>query len=94
MATNINALKNRWLNIYLLVNPYQKRVLLIFTICLLSTALMLMEALIYREAVNDITGLFVQKARNGSKVAEEGTPAQLIEQGGWFADFARAGENE
>ena len=79
MATNKNALKNRWLNIYLLVKPYKKRVLLIFTISLLSTALTLMEPLIYREAVNDITGLFVQKARNDVKT-EMGIDTETSEE--------------
>lgn len=56
--------KNVWLNIYRLVKPYRKKLVLVCTISLLATAVTLLEPLIYREAVNDITGLFVQQARN------------------------------
>jgi ATP-binding cassette, subfamily B, bacterial len=67
MATERKAKKDVWLNIYRLVKPYQKGLLVVFIISLLSTAVTLMEPLIYREAVNDIAGLFVQKARNDVK---------------------------
>jgi len=62
-----NLKKNVWLSIYRLVKPYKKILLLVFTISLLSTLVSLVEPLIYREAVNDIAGLFVQKARNDVK---------------------------
>jgi ABC-type multidrug transport system fused ATPase/permease subunit len=56
-----------WQNLYRLVQPYRKKLLWVFLISLLSTGVALLEPLIYREAVNDIAGLFVQKARNEVK---------------------------
>lgn len=62
-----NAKKNVWLSIYRLVQPHKRRLLLVFFISLLGTAITLAEPLIYREAINDVAGLFVQKARNDVK---------------------------
>ncbi len=59
--------KNVWQNIYRLIKPYKKGLLSVFVISLLSTCVSLFEPLIYREAVNDIAGLFVQQARNDVK---------------------------
>ena len=56
-----------WQNLYRLVQPYRKKLLWVFLIGLRSTGVALLEPLIYREAVNDIAGLFVQKARNEVK---------------------------
>jgi ABC-type multidrug transport system fused ATPase/permease subunit len=56
-----------WQHLYRLVQPYRKKLLWVFLIGLLSTGVALLEPLIYREAVNDIAGLFVQKARNEVK---------------------------
>ena len=67
MTAEINTKKGVWLSIYRLVMPYKKRLLLIFIISLLATAVTLVQPLIYREAVNDIAGLYVQKARNDVK---------------------------
>jgi len=66
MADN-NPKKNVWLNILLLVQPYRKKLLFVFVISLLATAITVVEPLIYREAVNDIAGLFIQRARNDVK---------------------------
>lgn len=55
--------KNVWLNIIRLVAPYKKRLSTIFLISLLATTVTLVEPLIYREAINDISGLFVHQAR-------------------------------
>jgi len=59
--------KEVWRNIIRLVQPYKKGLLTVFIISLLSTGVTLIEPLIYREAVNDISGLFVQRARNDVK---------------------------
>jgi ABC-type multidrug transport system fused ATPase/permease subunit len=59
--------KNVWQNIVRLIRPYKKGLLSVFIISLLSTAVTLVQPLIYREAVNDIAGLFVQDARNDVK---------------------------
>jgi ABC-type multidrug transport system fused ATPase/permease subunit len=78
MADLKNSKKNVWLSIYRLVEPYKKTLLLVFAISLLSTGISLVEPLIYREAVNDIAGLFVQKARNDVK-AEMGIEPETDE---------------
>ncbi len=67
MAADRQQKKDVWQSIYRLVKPYKKGLLLVFTISLLSTGITLLEPLIYREAINDIAGLFVQKARNDVK---------------------------
>jgi len=59
--------KEVWRNIIRLIQPYKKGLLTVFIISLLSTGVTLIEPLIYREAVNDISGLFVQRARNDVK---------------------------
>jgi ATP-binding cassette, subfamily B, bacterial len=72
--------KNVWLSIYRLVQPYKKKLASVFAISLLATAVTLVEPLVYREAVNDIAGLYVQQARNdvktemGVATEEEDTP--------------------
>src|SRR5258708_32028450 len=53
-----------WKSIFGLILPYKKRFFLVVFIGLLSTGANLIEPLIYREAVNDIAGLFVQQAKN------------------------------
>jgi len=59
--------KNVWQNIFRLIRPYKKGLLGVFIISLLSTTVTLIQPLIYREAINDIAGLFVQDARNDVK---------------------------
>ena len=59
--------KNVWQNIFRLVRPYKKGLLSVFIISLLSTGVTLVQPLIYREAINDVAGLFVQDARNDVK---------------------------
>ncbi|HET9825682.1 MAG TPA: ABC transporter ATP-binding protein, partial [Chitinophagaceae bacterium] len=64
MAANDQAKKNAWVNIYRLVKPYKKTFMAVFVISFLATAVTLVTPLIYREAINDIAGLFLQQARN------------------------------
>ena len=75
MATQKEIKKNVWQNIYRLVKPYKRNLIRVFFISLLATAVTLIEPLIYREAVNDIAGLFVQRARNDVK-EEMGMPRE------------------
>lgn len=63
MAGNAGIKRNVWTHIYRLVKPYKRKLTLVFLISLLATGVTLFEPLIYREAVNDIAGLFVQQAR-------------------------------
>ncbi len=71
--------KQVWLHIYRLIKPHRKKFLLAVFITLLSTGATLVEPLVYREAINDIAGLFVEQAkedvRNENILAEESSPA-------------------
>lgn len=71
MDTNDQDKKSVWVNIYRLVKPYKRRLTVVFIISFAATAVTLVTPLIYREAINDIAGLFLQKARNDVK-AEAG----------------------
>lgn len=53
-----------WKNIIGLFFTNKKALALVVFISLLSTGANLVEPLVYREAINDISGLFVQKARD------------------------------
>src|ERR1700735_5645383 len=55
--------KTVWKNIFRLIVPYRKKFLWVVTLGLLSTGASLVEPLIYREAINDVAGLFVRQAR-------------------------------
>jgi ABC-type multidrug transport system fused ATPase/permease subunit len=52
-----------WQNIYRLVIPYKKKFIWVVLLSLLSTGATLIEPLIYREAINDVAGLFVKQAK-------------------------------
>ena len=56
-----------WKNIFRLILPWKKRFFLIVLISLLSTGVNLIEPLIYREAINDIAGLFVRQAKSDTR---------------------------
>lgn len=56
-----------WKNVYRLILPYRKKFLWVVTLGLLSTGVGLIEPLIYREAINDVAGLFVRQARENAQ---------------------------
>ncbi len=56
-----------WKNIISLFFTHKKTLALVVFVSLLSTGANLIEPLIYREAINDISGLFVQKAKDEAK---------------------------
>ena len=56
-----------WKNIFRLILPYRKKFLWVVTLGLLSTGVGLVEPLIYREAINDVAGLFVRQARENAQ---------------------------
>src|ERR1700760_4008478 len=62
-AMNASVKKTVWENIYRLIIPYRKKFLWVVALGLLSTGASLVEPLIYREAINDVAGLFVRQAR-------------------------------
>ena len=55
-------------HLYQLVAPHRRRFLMVAFITLLSTGAGLVEPLIYREAINDIAGLFVKNANDAAKL--------------------------
>lgn len=64
MVDKNSVKRSVWRNIYRLVEPYKRKLLVIFVISMLATGISLVEPLVYREAVNDIAGLFVKQARD------------------------------
>src|SRR5580693_8324727 len=64
---NASAKKTVWRNIFRLIIPYRKKFIWVVTLGLLSTGASLIEPLIYREAINDVAGLFVKQARENAQ---------------------------
>ncbi len=56
-----------WSSIYRLIIPHKKKFFWIVLLSLLSTGASLVEPLIYREAINDVAGLFVKQAKDETK---------------------------
>ena len=50
-----------------LIRPHRRTFVAVVLISLTSTGLTLLEPLIYREAINDVAGLFVQKAKDDTR---------------------------
>src|SRR5450631_2856892 len=67
MATKRRIKKDVWKNIFQLILPHRKKFLWVVTLGLLSTGASLVEPLIYREAINDVAGLFVKQARENAQ---------------------------
>jgi ATP-binding cassette, subfamily B, bacterial len=59
--------KTVWKNILQLILPYRKQFLWVVFLSLLGTGANLVEPLIYREAVNDVAGLFVKQANDAAR---------------------------
>ncbi len=56
-----------WKSIIQLIIPQWRKFILIVFIGLLATGANLIEPLIYREAINDVAGLFIQKAKDETR---------------------------
>lgn len=69
--------KTVWENIIQLIVPYKKQFFWVVLLSLLSTGASLIEPLIYREAVNDVAGLFVKQA-NDAALHKETEPVKKI----------------
>ncbi|MDR3716657.1 MAG: ABC transporter ATP-binding protein [Puia sp.] len=67
MATDRNIKKSVWKKIFGLVFPYKKKFVWVVILGLLGTGASLLEPLIYREAVNDVAGLFVKQAKDSAQ---------------------------
>ena len=60
--------KSTWSNIVKLVLPFKRQFLWIVVLSLLGTGTSLIEPLIYREAINDVAGVFVSQARDSARI--------------------------
>jgi ABC-type multidrug transport system fused ATPase/permease subunit len=67
MAISKKIKKDVWRNIFRLIVPHKKKFAWVVTLGLLSTGASLIEPLIYREAINDVAGLFVRQARENAQ---------------------------
>lgn len=67
MAIEKRIKKDVWKNIFRLIVPHRKKFLWVVALGLLSTGASLVEPLIYREAINDVAGLFVKQARENAQ---------------------------
>src|SRR6267142_6119320 len=78
MVSSSASKKAVWKSIFRLIVPQKKQFLLVVVVSLLSTGVSLIEPLIYREAINDIAGLFVKQAKDDTRKAlgvdENGDP--------------------
>ncbi len=62
-----NAKRNVWKSIARLMLPHKRTLGVLIFLSLLSTANSLIEPLVYREAINDIAGTFVQQTKEDTK---------------------------
>ncbi|HXA02202.1 MAG TPA: ABC transporter ATP-binding protein [Cytophagaceae bacterium] len=67
MKRESSSKKKVWNHIFQLIVPHKKRFILVVVIGLLGTGANMVEPLIYREAINDVAGLFVQQAKNETR---------------------------
>ncbi len=59
--------RNIWRSIFSLILPFKKQFLWVVVLSLLGTTTSLIEPLIYREAINDVAGVFVSQARDSAR---------------------------
>ena len=64
MQIEKNIKQDVWKSLYRLIKPQRKTFFAVVFISLLSTGIILIEPLIYREAINDVAGLFVKQAKD------------------------------
>ena len=67
MDKDNSAKRNVWKSIARLMLPHKKTLTVLIFLSLLSTANSLIEPLVYREAINDIAGTFVQQTKEDTK---------------------------
>jgi ABC-type multidrug transport system fused ATPase/permease subunit len=70
MLTQNTGRKAVWQQVFRLILPYRKKFFLVVILSLLGTGANLVEPLIYREAVNDVAGLFVRQSGEARDSAE------------------------
>jgi ABC-type multidrug transport system fused ATPase/permease subunit len=59
--------KSIWKSIFGLILPFKKQFFWVVLLSLLGTGTSLIEPLIYREAINDVAGVFVNQARDSAR---------------------------
>ena len=64
MQIEKNIKQDVWKSLYRLIKPQRKTFFAVVFLGLLSTGVTLIEPLIYREAINDIAGMFVKQAKD------------------------------
>ncbi|HLX92475.1 MAG TPA: ABC transporter ATP-binding protein [Puia sp.] len=64
MSRNSDPKTTVWRNIFQLIVPHKKRFIWVVVLSLLGTGASLIEPLIYREAINDVAGVFVKQAKD------------------------------
>jgi ABC-type multidrug transport system fused ATPase/permease subunit len=67
MEPEKSAQRDIWRNIFKLILPFKKQFLWVVVLSLLGTGTSLIEPLIYREAINDVAGVFVGQARDSAR---------------------------
>jgi ATP-binding cassette, subfamily B, bacterial len=67
MSLNKKIKKNIKYSIFSLILPFKKQFVWVVILSLLGTAASLIEPLIYREAINDVAGVFVGQARDSAR---------------------------
>ena len=67
MSLNKKIKKNIKFSIFSLILPFKKQFVWVVILSLLGTATSLIEPLIYREAINDVAGVFVSQARDSAR---------------------------
>ncbi|HTB25058.1 MAG TPA: ABC transporter ATP-binding protein [Puia sp.] len=67
MSLNKKIKKNIKYSILTLILPFKKQFVWVVILSLLGTATSLIEPLIYREAINDVAGVFVGQARDSAR---------------------------
>ncbi len=67
MSLNKKIKKNIKFSIFTLILPFKKQFVWVVILSLLGTATSLIEPLIYREAINDVAGVFVGQARDSAR---------------------------
>jgi len=77
MAVLNKVKKDFFWGIFRLVIPFKKQFIWVIIFSLLGTATSLIEPLIYREAVNDVAGVFVSQARDSAR-KESGLPKEHL----------------
>src|SRR5215475_1786971 len=59
---NVSTNRSTWRILFRLATPYWRQCMAVILLALLGTTAELVEPLIYRTAVNDVAGVFVQRA--------------------------------